>query len=157
MATQNQNTITWQAHEFKHYEKNYGWYVVMVSVSVLIIGFFAIQRDYFASVCLAIMACLVYFFSKQTPEIVEIELSSKHIRFGRLLFPYQQIKHFWIVNNPRHKTVNLHTTAALNNIIILELEDQDPDEVRDYLLRHVPEHTETDETTVQMVMHRLKF
>jgi hypothetical protein len=157
MAQQNQNSITWEAHEFRHYEKGSGWYFTSGAICLLIIGYFAIQRDFFASVSLAIIAGFMFYFARQVPDMVEIELNSKNIRFGNLVFPYQQIKHFWIVNKEHHKTLNLHTTAVLNSIIILELEGQDPDEVRDFLLRYLPEHQETEETMAQRIMHRFKF
>jgi hypothetical protein len=157
MSIKNPKIISWQAPEFRHYQKNYAWYVTFVAVSILVIGFFALNQDYFAAVCLAIMALLLLFFAKQSPEKINIEINSRHIRFGNLMFPYQQIQHFWVVNVPGHKTLNLRTTAMLNNIIILELERQDPEEVRDYLLAYVPEHEETDPTVPQKIMHRLKF
>ena len=153
----NQTIISWQAPEFRHYPKTTGWYVTLVAISILLIGFFAIERDYFAAVCLAIMTGFVLFFARQVPGTVDVELNSKHVRFGNIVFPYQQIKHFWIVNNQNHRTLNLHTTALLNNIIILELEDQDPDLIRNFLLFYLPEHSETEETAAQRIMHRLKF
>ena len=40
----NKNTISWQAPEFKHYEKNAGWYITLISIAVLILGFFVIVQ-----------------------------------------------------------------------------------------------------------------
>lgn len=156
MAT-NQTIISWQAPEFRHYEKNYAWYITLAAVSVLVVGFFAVERDFFAAVCLAIIAAFIFFFAKQRPQIVIIELNPKGVVFGNLLFPYKQIKHFWIVHNERHKTLNIQTTAMLNNLMILELEEQDPEEIRRFLLNHLPEHEETEETSIQRIMHRFKF
>lgn len=157
MSTQNQKTILWQAPEFKHYPKSYAWYVTFWAISILIVGYFFVNKDFFAGICLLILAGLVTFFAKQEPEIILVEISHKHIRFGNLVFPYQQIQHFWIVNNQHHKTLNIRTTALLNNLIILELENQDPDDVRAYLMKFVPEHPETEPTVPQKIMHKLKF
>ena len=157
MSNENQ-TLTWEANEFKHYPKNLGWYVVLISVTVLAMAFFIIiQSDVFAAVSLAIICLLIIFFSRQTPRVVEIELNSKGVRFGNISYPYKQIKYFWVVNNERHQTVNFHTSALVNNVLILELEGQDPDQTRDFLLQYLPEHSETDETFTQRVMHRFKF
>jgi uncharacterized membrane protein YobD (UPF0266 family) len=153
----NQQPISWQAPEFRHYQKGYAWYVTLAAMSILIVGYFAVNQDYFAAVCLAIMAGFIYFFARQAPQVVVIELNQSGIAFGELFFPYKQIKHFWIVYNNTHRTINLHTTAMLNNMMILELEDQDPETVRQFLLRHVPEHSETEETPVQRIIHRFKF
>jgi hypothetical protein len=154
----NQNKISWQAYEFKHYEKNYGWYVATAAISILVIGFFVINRDIFAAISLGIMAIFIlFFFAGQKPQIIEIEINTEHIKYGNLIFPYKQIKYFWIVNNERHKTLNFHTTALLNNVMIFQLENQEPEKIRSYLIQHVPEHEETEETFAQKIMHSLKF
>jgi hypothetical protein len=156
MSNQNQ-TISWQAPEFRHYPKNLGWYITLIAVAVLIVGFFVIEKDLFAAATTALLAGFVIFFSRQKPTLVTIELSNKAIKFGNLSCPYKQLKYFWIVNSEHHKTLNFSTSTYVNNTIILELEDQDPDEIREFLLQHLPEHHETEATFAQKVSHKLKF
>lgn len=156
MPTQNK-TFSWQAPEFRYYEKNSAWYVTLMAVCVLIIGFFAIEGDWFAAITIFILAGCVVFFSTQRPEIVEVELNSKSLHFANIAFPYKQLKHFWIVNNQNHKTLNFETSTVLNNTIVVELMDQDEDEIRNFLLQFIPEHHETTETFAQKISHRLKF
>lgn len=154
----NQKTISWQAPEFRHYEKNIGWYTTLIAIAILVIGFFIIQQDYFAAITMAIIAALIVFFSRQTPEIVDIELNHTHISFGRLIFPYKHLKSFWIVDNQNHKTLNIETTTYINNLIVLELEDMEPEEIRSFLISYLPEHPErVKETFTQKIMHKLKF
>ena len=158
MATNQNQNLSWQAPEFRFYQKNSGWYLTTICVFILIIAFFIIvESDYFAAVCLALLGGLVVMFARQEPREVEIELSEHGIRFGNLSYPFKQLKYFWVVSNDRHKTVNFHTSAMVNNTVILELEDQDPLEVRKFLLRYLPEHSEINETPIQRIMHRLKF
>jgi len=158
MSNENQNTLSWSAAEFKHYPKNLGWYVVLIAVTLMVMAFFiVIQSDIFAAVFLGILALLIIFFAGQKPEIVEIELNSKGVRFGNITYPYKQLKYFWVVHNERHQTINFHTSALLNSVLILELGNQDPEQAREYLLQYLPEHSETEETPIQKVMHRLKF
>ncbi|MDR3642105.1 MAG: hypothetical protein P4L74_00570 [Candidatus Doudnabacteria bacterium] len=154
----NLSPISWEAHEFKYYPKTSGWYITLVAVFILLIAFFIIvESDYFAAVSLAIIGALIIIFARQTPQRVEIEINERGIRFGNLSYPYKQLKYFWIVNNDRHQTVNFHSSALVNNVVILELERQDPEEVRNFLVRFLPEHHLTQETTAQKIMHRFKF
>lgn len=158
MDNQNQTTISWEAPEFKHYPKTTGWYIALISVAALIMAFFIIiESDIFAAVSIGLIALLVVIFSRQLPQLVEIELTPKGIKFGTLFYSYKQLKYFWVVHNPRHQTINFQTTALVNNMVILELENMDPDEVRDYLLQYLPEHSEIAETMGQRIMHKLKF
>lgn len=157
MPEQNQTNISWQAHEFRHYEKNLGWYMALFAIGAMLVGFFIIQKDIFAAISLGIITLLIFFFSKHQPELITIELTEKGVKFGKLSVPHKQIKHFWIVNNNNHKTLNLHTTALLNNILVVQLADRNPEEIRNFLVRFVPEHPETEETFAQKIMHTFKF
>lgn len=151
------HTLSWQAPEFKHYSKNYAWYVTLIAVSILIVGFFAIERDFFAAITIAIMAVLLALFARHKPEVIIVQLSPRGVHFGNLMYPYKTIKHFWIVEDTNHRTVNFQTTALLNNLLILELMEQDAETIRQYLIQHLPEHQETDATVPQKIMHKLKF
>ena len=157
MAESEQFIIAWQAPEFKHYQKNIAWYITLGAVAALIIGYMLIQRDLFGAVTIFLLVVFIVFFSLQRPNEVTVGLTNKGIHVGELHLPYKTIKHFWVVNNNRHKTLNMETTAYLNRIIIVELEDQDPDMVREFLMRVVPEHERTHETFAQRIMHHLKF
>ena len=157
MSNENK-TISWKAREFKHYPKNAGWYVILTAGAILVIAFFIfVEKDIFAAVSLGLIALLIAFFSTHKPEEVQIELNSKGVRFGQLLYPYKQLKYFWLVQDPNHKTVNFHTSALLNSILILELEGQNGEEVRQYLLQYLYEHVETQPTSAQKIMHKFKF
>ena len=152
------HVLSWQAHEFRPYPKNLGWYVTLISIAILVIAFFVlVENDIFAAVSLGLIAILIYLFSRQTPQRVEIELNNRGVKFDQLFYPYKQLKYFWVVHNNDHQTVNFHTSALVNNTVILELENQDPEAVRQYLLQHLPEHPETEATPVQKIMHRFKF
>src|SRR3989344_982825 len=154
----NKNTISWQAPEFKHYEKNAGWYITLIAIAVLIVGFFVIlQRDYFAGITIAILTAAIVYFSRQKPEIVEIHLTNKGVHHGPIHIPYKQIKHFWVVDHEHHRTVNFETSTYLNRLMVVELEDQDPVEVREFLLAYFPEHEDTEPTVTQRLIHWLKF
>lgn len=149
--------LSWQAPEFKHYEKNAGWYVSLISITILIVGFFLIQKDIFAAVTTGILGALIVLFSRQKPEIINIEIDNKAVKIGNVEIPYKQIKHFWVVHKEHHKTVNMETTTLVNNMIILELNDQDPEKVRMFLSKHLPEHELTEPTPIQRLTHWLKF
>ena len=72
---------------------------------------------------------------------MEIELNSHGVRFGNITYPYKQLKYFWVVHNERHQTINFHTSALLNSVLILELEDQDPEEAREFIFCNISPNT----------------
>jgi hypothetical protein len=149
--------LSWQAPEFRHYEKNIGWYVTLFAIAILIIGYELFQQDFFGALTIGILTFFVLLFGRQRPQVVTIELTAKAVKIEDFYIPYKSIRHFWIVNNSSHKTLNIETTAYLNRFFLLELEDQDPEAVRELLLQVLPEHSSTEETFSQRLRHRLKF
>ncbi len=150
--------LSWEASEFKHYPKNMAWYLTLGIIVALIIAFQVIfQKDYFGAISLGIIAIFIFIFAMHRPGKIQISLSSEGLHMEKSFIPYSQMKYFWIVNNDDHKTLNIETTAYINRTILVELEAQDPNEVREILLSQVAEHSSTEETPIQRLIHRLKF
>jgi hypothetical protein len=151
------DAFAWQAPEFKHYEKNSGWYITLVAIAVLVVGFQIFQKDYFGALSLALIAAFIAGFANSKPKMVNIRINDKGIYIDSLFLPHKTIRHFWMVNNPDHKTLNLETTTYLNRTVILELMDEDSEEIRAFLVKYIPEHENTEATWSQRIRHRLRF
>ena len=157
MPQQNPNIVSWEAQEFRRYDKSSLWYLVLILSASIVVVFFLLERDVFGAISLAIIAALVFLFARQTPEKIFIELNAKGVKFGKLLYSFKELKYFWIVHDQNHRSVNFHTSALINNTLILELDGQDPEVVRGFLLKHLPEHSETQATMAQKIMHKFRF
>jgi hypothetical protein len=149
--------FSWQAPEFKSYEKNQAWYITFGLIVLLVLVFQLIQADWFGAFTTALIAGLLVAFMRRKPNIINIKLDNIGVTIQNNLIVYKSIKHFWIVNNFHHRTLNIETTAYINNVIILELQDQDPEAVRRFLRAHISEHESTEETMTQRLMRQLKL
>jgi hypothetical protein len=157
MAQKEKLLYSWQAPEFRHYEKNIAWYITLFVITGLIMAFLVMQKDIFGAISVFIFGIFIFIFSRQKPRDVNIYLTTEGIRIDESFIPHKSIKHFWVVANENHKTLNVETTAYLNRTIIIQLADEDPDIVRSTMAQLAPEHSEVNETFAQRVMHRLKF
>ncbi len=147
----------WEAPEFRHYPKNPAWYITFVIVVGLLIAYEIFAKDIFGAISLVFVALLAIYFARQTPKIIPMQISDLGIHINNDIIPYQRIKMFWIVDDGVHKTLNFETTAYLNHLLTVELEDMDADEIRDFLIDILPEHEEIIPTTAQKISHRFKF
>lgn len=157
MPKEIQNYITWQTPEFKHYHKNLGWHITFWGIVTLIIGYQIVTKDYFGALSVFLIAGFAAYLLKQRPGIVEVRITDQGMHIDELQIPYKNMRHFWIVDTETHRTLNIETSAYLNRFIILELEDQDPEIIRQILAKSVPEHDSTEPTLVQKLMHRLNL
>ncbi|HAG27382.1 TPA: hypothetical protein DCG61_01200 [Patescibacteria group bacterium] len=157
MAKAPLSVFKWEAPEFRHYPKNPAWYITMFIVVGLLIAYQIILGDWFGAVSLIILGIIISFFARQTPKHVEMEISDQGIHISGDLIPYNRIKHFWIIDDHEHKVLNIETTAYLNHQLAIELEDEDADEIREFLIDILPEHSEIEPTSAQKIAHRFKF
>ena len=150
--------INWQADEFPHYDKNFGWYLTLVILVALLVSFFIlVKKDIFGGLTFIVLGAFIWIFSKQKPDKVNIELTDKGIGLGNAFIPYQSMLHFWIVTNNRHRTLNIETNAYFNKVVIIELEEQNPEVIRELIGQYVSEHERIHETWGQRLMHHLRF
>ena len=147
----------WEAPEFRHYPKNPAWYITMFLVVGLLTAYQVIINDWFGAVSLIILGILIFAFARQTPKNVLIEITDKGIHINDDLIPYNRIKHFWVVDDYEHKMLNFETTAYINHFLSVELVDENADEIREFLIDILPEHSELSATTAQKIAHRFKF
>jgi hypothetical protein len=157
MAKTPLTVFSWQAPEFRHYPKNPAWYITLVIIVTLLVVYQIFQNDYFGAVCLVVVGLMVILFARQVPKIVNMEISDQGIHINNDLIPYNRIRNFWILDNPVHKTLNFETTAYLNHILTIELEDIDADELHEFLADILPEHNEPSPTLAQRISHRFRF
>ncbi len=157
MAKQSLTVFEWEAPEFRHYPKNPAWYITLFIIMVLLVVYQVVQQDFFGAVSLVIIGALIVFFAKQKPNLVVMEISDQGVHINKDLIPYNRIRNFWILDDGVHKTLNFETTAYLNHILTVELEDIDSDELRDFLVDILPEHHEPAPTLAQRISHRFHF
>ena len=147
----------WEAPEFRHYPKNPAWYITMFLVIGLLTAYQIIIADWFGAISLIVLAVLIFAFAKQVPKQVMMSISDRGIHINGDLIPYTRIRHFWIIDDQEHKMINLETTAYINHFLSIELGDVDADEIREFLIDILPEHSELEPTAAQKIAHRFRF
>lgn len=150
--------FSWLAPEYKHYHKNFAWYLTVLLVGVLLVLFLLYTKDVFGAVCIGIIIGFVIFFGSQKPQTVEISLGETGLAIGNTFIPYKQMNGFWMVQSPEGSwSLNVETLGLLNRLITVEMEHQNPEDVRAFLTQYVSEHTATKPTFAQKITHWVRF
>lgn len=148
---------SWSSKEYPYYHKNFAWVFTFFVILVLIVVFQVLQKDYFGGLSVAVIGLLALFYALVPPKTIYILLSAKGIHLDDLFIPYNKMRHFWIVDNLNHKTLNIETRAFLQKILVLELGSQDPEKIRRILRDVLPELDESEPTIAQKFMKKFKF
>ena len=88
--------LEWTALEYEEKERNSDWFwalgIIVVTSSLTAI----IYKNYFFAVLLILSGVLLGFFAKKKPDVVSYEINAKGLRIRSRLYPFTNIKSFWI-------------------------------------------------------------
>ena len=105
-----------------------------------------------------LLIAVTLMFALRKPQTMTCELSGVGINLGKSTYPYKNIRRFWIIYDPPHNTtLNFETTAYLNSTISVELANQNPFEVKEFLNGFLPEDLEKEESMTDAIARKLKF
>jgi len=95
----NENTfekLNWSALEYKEKSQSIDWFwalgvvVVATAITTIIFG------NYFFAILIILGGLLLGYFTIRKPELIHYELNNKGLKVKDRLFPYEDIKHFWV-------------------------------------------------------------
>jgi hypothetical protein len=79
-------------------------------------------------------------FDRRKPKNVKVILSEVGIKVGSRIYQYGRIRTFWIIYNPPFaKTLNIRVHNEFLVDIEIQLGDQDPTVIYEFLSRKLPE------------------
>ena len=79
------------------------------------------------------------------------------VRIGNLFFPYSQIKAFWIIYDHGIRTLNLRALNHWFGDVVIQLDEIDPVEIRNFLVGQIPEWEGKREPVSETLLRILKF
>lgn len=95
--------LEWSALEYEEKERSPDWFwalgIVVVSSSIAAIIF----GNYFFAVLLFLSGTLLGFFAIKSPDLVPYELNMRGLQIRTHLYPYENIKAFWVERSGEHK------------------------------------------------------
>lgn len=164
--------FSWKFYEFPQYERGKNWYIW---AAVVFIGlmFFAIfnPQIYFRKpyitfsapnlmfVFLIIIAYLIIFLFHRNNHEIEFKIAEDGILVNNKFYEYKKIKIFYIIYEPPEiKTLYFEPKSIFSPRLPIPLEDQNPVEIREILLKYLDEDLDrTDEPVSDQTSRMLKL
>jgi hypothetical protein len=160
--------LSWSALEYEEKERGSDWFwalgiiVVTSSVAAIIFG------NYFFATLLVLSGLLLGFFAVKKPDIITYELNTKGLLIRNRLYPYPNIKSFWVQlgaspesNLPAQAGVKpllfIHTERAFMPIITIPIEEIMAQDIHQIMLSQNVEEVEMKEHPSEKIMEFLGF
>ena len=132
--------ISWVSPETVRHERGLIWKINIGLILALIIFGGFIYNAWTFSLVTAVFAGVYYLVHLEHPKDVEVKISRVGVKVGSRRYPFNRIKFFWVLYEPPYvKTLNLRLESEFISDLTIQLNGQDPADVRDFLKKHSKE------------------
>lgn len=132
--------LSWQAPEFEMFERDKKWYLIVLGMLLLIIGYALFTNSIVMAILFILIGVVGYIYINKEPRILTFMITKKGLVVEREIYEFDSLKSFWIfyeVDNIR--VISLHTEGYLAPYIHIPIHDEDPVMIRKILLDYIPE------------------
>ncbi len=154
-----QAAFTWQAQEYLQYPKGSLWYLIeAIIIAVILVQAYLSANYTLIFAALAFVGVYHYLQHRHPPKQIKITVSRMGIHVDKMFFPYSHINAFWLIYHPPYvKTLNLSIHKRIYSDVVIQLGDQDPNSLREYLCSQIPELEGKNERFADTILRLLRF
>ncbi len=130
----------WQAPEYEMIRGDRKWYLYLSLVLIVIIGYAVFTNSPIMAITFILIGVVEYIYINKEPRTLTFKITPEGVFAGNELYPFENIKSFWIFYEPPHvRVISLHTKGHLLPYVHIPVHDEDPVKVREILLQYLPE------------------
>ncbi len=130
----------WQAPEYEMIRGDRRWYLYLSLILFAIIGYAVFTNSPIMAITFILIGVVEYIYINKEPRTLTFKITPEGIFAGNELYPFENIKSFWILYEPPHiRVISLHTKGTLLPFIHIPVHDEDPVKIRGILLEHISE------------------
>lgn len=157
--------LTWSALEYEDKDRSNDWFWALGIIVFTAAGAAMIYNNYFFAALIIISGAMLGYLATKKPEMVNYELNDKGFVSHTSLYPYENIKAFWVQkenfaekDHERLKpTLFIKSERLFMPIILSPIENENAEELRSFLLAKNVKEEEMKETIPERIMEALGF
>ncbi len=149
--------IKWEALEYEYVPKSNNWFwgVAIVAISITLAS--ALLENFLFAILATVSALAVILFGARKPRKVPFSFTARGIQIDNRLFPYENLRSFWLhYDPPQKKFLAVEPKKLLMPTITVPLGNTDPNLVREYLLKFLKEERQ-EESLITTIIRFLGF
>lgn len=148
--------ISWETWNFPKHERSKTWYLIAAVIGVALIVYAILTANFLFAIIILMMGIVVLINNLRQPERIMVYITTLGVVVGNEFHSYKEIKDFSIVYEPPEiKILYLDFVSAWHPLIVIPLEDINPNEVRSCLLPYAFENIEREEEALTDLVGRL--
>jgi hypothetical protein len=151
-----QDFFVWEAPAYQRHERGSYWYIGMMVVALLFIGYAVWTANYLFAFIIIILATLLVLVGNEKPNRILIQIGRNGIVINGEFLSYDDLRHFAIVYQPPMiKVLYLYPRGTAFRRFRLYLGDQNPVEIRQFLRQFLEEDLDLREEHFSDILGKL--
>ena len=148
--------FSWEAPEFAFYSKNSTWYLIIILAAVVLIVFFAWQKNWTAVGVSAAAGIALFAQAQIKPKSLKCALYRSGVVINDRVYTYDEMKSFWIVFSD-HPFIRFERARRLSSNVNLPIAEEDPEQIRLFLAKYLPQDEEKGEDLADTIQRWFRF
>jgi len=147
--------FSWQIEERVKHDRGRLWYILAGSISLALLFYSILTANFLFAIMIILIVFIAimreYFPSSALP----FAITNKGILIARRLYNYKDLKSFYIIYEPPAIQKLYFEFKGIRPELSIELYDNDPIEIRDFLLRVLDEDLEKESQSMADSLERI--
>ena len=153
--------IKWMAPEFRHYQKDIGWYGLSLLLAIVIFAIALWQKNLLFGIFIIIAEVMILTWSRRLPKDMAFKLDEKGLEIdGNKFYPYENFGEFAIRSLDQQKDrlteIILRKKSRFSPDLRVLVSTSEAEKIKDYLRKFLPEF-EYEESLIDHLSKLLRF
>jgi len=132
--------VSWQASEYIHHDKRFGWYAVFFLIVAALIGVAAVTHQWLTIGVFVVMAGALAIYANKAPRVLTYALGDHGIMIEDKFYPYDSFRSFGVIRDVAWHLIDLEPLKRFMPRLSIMFEDDKRDQIVAILTEHMPRH-----------------
>jgi len=149
--------IEWEAPEYEFHKKSPDWFWTLGIITLALFLSAVLLHNLLFGFLILLSGFSIALFAARRPSIVPFRINAQGIHIGKKIYPYENLKCFWVDYEPPYKKeLIVESKKAFMPHITIMTGEADPVKIRNYLLKFIKEE-KIEESLTSSVARLLGF
>lgn len=148
--------FSWQSPDFLRYEKDNRWLITVIAISLVLMIVFVLLHQWSGVAMVFVAAAVFITLSGAHPKTINCAIYTEGIVVDNQVSNFEQFQSFWVGGNTELPKIVLQKKGRFAGIVNMPMKDEDPEQIRLFLSKHIPEE-ERGEDMTDMINRILRF
>ena len=138
-AANEMEPVRWQAHEYIHHEKGFGWFFLftLTVLGLIALAVFVLQSLSFA-ILIPVMAAALVVYTHRPPRLIDYTLSRQGLHVNDRLYTFGEFKSFGVIHDDGEYSIMLVPTKRFRPGVTVYFPEEAGEAIVDMLGARLP-------------------